>query len=498
MNSNLKIDYSLIFENMTAGLCVVEVLKDENGQPLDFIIAKINSQFKEIFHKPNEDVVCESVTVLCDGIKDICLDTLKSVYSDGVSQKLELFREDLNKQLVIKIFKPDEKYICVLITDVTEQKIAEDRLKENENNFRKLYESVAGGVVVVGDDYIIRDVNERACEITGYNKQELIGQLCDKICPKGKSSKECPVWAEKRQGFKGMDTKIKCKDGFCTPIIKDAKRLTLDGQDCIFENFHDISTQKRVEKELLIAKEKAEESNRLKSAFLANVSHEIRTPMNGILGFADLLRDSDLSVESQKDYIEVIERNGRRMLSIINDLISISRIEAGQVELCFENININSTLTEQLSFFKLEAESKGLELVYNEIEDKTLELNTDSVRLNQVLCNLLNNAIKYTKSGKVEFGCCVENGFCRFYVNDTGMGIEENLHEKVFDRFRQGELSRTKKFQGVGLGLSISKAYVEKLGGSIWVDSIPGKGSTFYFSIPLFVCKESIDSSSVI
>ena len=155
------------------------------------------------------------------------------------------------------------------------------------------------------------------------------------------------------------------------------------------------------------------------------------------------------------------------------------------MDLYFESVNINSILKEQCSFFRPEAESKGLVFVCKEVLDEEAMVFTDSIRLNQILCNLLNNAIKYTKYGKIEFGCRVNADNYEFYVYDTGVGIISDLQDKVFERFRQGELEMTKKYEGVGLGLSISKAYVERMGGEIWLKSSPGVGSTFYFTIPL-------------
>ncbi len=485
MQDTLKIDFSLIFENMTAALCVVEVVFCEKGSPDDFIIVEVNSKFEKIFDIPKNKILGSSVSVICPDIKSECVDALRNVYFGGRAERLEIYRGDIDKYLVVKVFRTEEKYIGILITDITERKKAEEELIKSEESFRMLYENVAGGVLIVDEDYVIRDVNERTCEITGYKKHELLGQFCDIICPKGSRSGKCPIWAERKPGFVGMDTLIKCKDNSHTPIIKDAKRLTIRGKSCIFENFHDISIQKNVERELQVAKEKAEESNRLKSAFLANVSHEIRTPMNGILGFADLLRESELSGEVQQKYIQVIRRSGKRMLNIINDLIDISKIEAGQMDLYFESVNINSILKEQCSFFRPEAESKGLVFVCKEVLDEDAMVFADSIRLNQILCNLLNNAIKYTKYGKIEFGCRVNADNYEFYVYDTGVGIIADLQDKVFERFRQGELEMTKKYEGVGLGLSISKAYVERMGGEIWLKSSPGVGSTFYFTIPL-------------
>lgn len=483
MQDTLKINHSLIFENMIAGLCVAEARLGADGKPVDFIVSEVNISFEKLFKVCKDYIVGQTIFVLCEDVKTELFEILKDIYLNGGTEKIDIYRKDIDKHLSIRLFRPDNGYVAGLIHDITKRKRAEIKLKNSEENFRNLYKNVAGCVVVVDDNYIIRDVNKRTCEVTGFSREELVGHLCDRICPKGMSSKKCPIWEENQEGFVGMDTNVKAKDGSMVPIIKDARRLMIDGQACIFENFHDISELKRIEEELKIAKEKAEESNRLKSAFLANVSHEIRTPMNGILGFADLLKEPHLSGETQKQYLDVIERSGKRMLSIINDLVDISKIEAGQIDINYDNISIKELIKEQYEFFKPIAAEKGLKL--DCVCYKDVEIETDSVRVGQILSNLLNNAIKYTHKGGIRFGYIIRKDFCELFVADTGVGIIKDLYDRVFERFVQGDLEITRKHDGVGLGLSISKALVEKLGGKIWLRSSPGVGTTFYFDLPL-------------
>ena len=259
----------------------------------------------------------------------------------------------------------------------------------------------------------------------------------------------------------------------------------------------DITYQKSVEQELLHAKEKAEESDKLKSAFLANMSHEIRTPMNGILGFAGLLKETNLAGEEQQKYIRIIEKSGARLLDTINDIIDISKIESGQIEISVSLTNVNEVIESYYDFFKPDAELKGLQIFFqNSLPSKAAEILTDSHMLDGVLTNLIKNAIKFTDKGTIEFGYSLaESGeaiitnnpqetFLRFFVKDTGVGIPGDKQEVIFERFIQADISDSKALQGTGLGLAISKAYVEMLGGKIWVESKEGKGSIFYFTIP--------------
>lgn len=256
--------------------------------------------------------------------------------------------------------------------------------------------------------------------------------------------------------------------------------------------------QKHV-KALCLAKEKAEESDRLKSAFLANMSHEIRTPMNGILGFAEILKEPGLSGEEQQECISIIQKSGTRMLNIINDIICISKVEAGQMEIVVSETDINEQIEYIYTFFKPEVEDKGMRLIMKKgLATQGAFIRTDREKLYAILTNLVKNAIKYSNAGTIEFGYRIVNrdmgrdkaclvSTCpglEFFVKDTGIGIPKDRQQAIFERFVQADISDRMALQGAGLGLSISKAYVEMLGGNIWMESEPGKGSIFYFTIP--------------
>lgn len=241
-------------------------------------------------------------------------------------------------------------------------------------------------------------------------------------------------------------------------------------------------------KELNIAKERAEESDRLKSAFLANMSHEIRTPMNGILGFSELLKDPDLTLEEQNEYLTLIEKSGTRMLNIINDIVDISKIETGLVQLNETQLNLNEMLQFMHQFFTKEADSKGLTFKFVQPLNETDALiTTDKEKIFAIVTNLVKNAIKFTSKGSIEFGCKKKDENLEFFVSDTGIGIPKHRQSAIFDRFVQADLADKMAYQGAGLGLSIAKAYVEMLNGKIWVESEEGVGTTFFFTLPFKV-----------
>ncbi len=237
--------------------------------------------------------------------------------------------------------------------------------------------------------------------------------------------------------------------------------------------------------ELTKAKEKAEESNWLKTVFLQNISHEIRTPMNGILGFLSLLENKNINDIDRKNYTDIVNKSGNRLIDTVNDIIEISRIETKQIHIKKTIVDLSDIMNFHLFFFKDQAENKGLELKLSKPDkpENTL-IETDKHMFDSILSNLLDNAIKHTFKGIVEFGNYQKNNEMIFFVRDTGIGIPGNRLEAIFDRFVNADLSITRPFEGSGLGLSIVKAYVDLLNGAIWVESEVNAGSTFYFSLP--------------
>jgi len=267
---------------------------------------------------------------------------------------------------------------------------------------------------------------------------------------------------------------------------KRASELIIANKELAFQN---EEKEKRAA-ELILAKERAEESDRLRSAFLNNLSHEIRTPMNGILGFVELLKGSNFTGDDQKEYLKIFEESGNRMLNIIENIIRISKIASKQPELNISKTNINEQIKEIHSLFKTEVEQKGMEISFrNSLSERRSIIFTDHKKINTIITNLLQNAIKFTEKGHIDFGYVKKREFLEFFVKDTGIGISKEHQKVIFERFRQVNESLSRNYEGAGLGLSISKAYVEMLGGKIWVKSgsksVNGvKGSEFYFTIP--------------
>lgn len=255
----------------------------------------------------------------------------------------------------------------------------------------------------------------------------------------------------------------------------------------------DITAQKKLEEELIAAKLKAEESDRLKTAFLHNISHEIRTPMNAIMGFSGFLNDPEMGNDQKVHFAQVIQQSSNQLLSIIDDIVRIATIEAGQEKLQEATIQLNNLLVFLQEQFASKAAAKSLSFeMMPGLDDERALILADETKLMQVLSNLLENAFKFTREGQVLAGYTLKHGYLEFFVKDTGIGIPESMHTTIFNRFSQVESSISRQFGGSGLGLSISKAYVDLHGGRIWVESEPGFGSSFFFTLPYHPVKQQV------
>ena len=377
------------------------------------------------------------------------------------------------------------------IRDITDKIRQEMAYHEMEQRYHLAFHTSPDAITINDINGIYIDVNKGFCEITGYDHDEIIG----------KNSIELGIWVDpearrqvietlKRDGVvKNFEAEFRRKDGSTTTALMSSNFIEIDGSLHMLAVTKEITHQKVVEHELRLAKEEAEQNDRLKSAFLANLSHEIRTPMNGILGFTELLRFPDNDEATRLDYIEIIHKSGQHLLGVINDIIEIAKIETNQIEPNIAPTDIALLLKDIEQQCKLSEQQSGhLKLQF---QNTPLVLHTDATKLRQILINLISNAIKFTDKGQVEVCYQRESGNrVSFYVKDTGIGIPEEFQHLVFERFRQVPNDRNISIGGSGLGLSISKAYVEILEGWIGLKSTPGIGTTFHFTIRDFAHQE--------
>ena len=385
------------------------------------------------------------------------------------------------------------KYIDGSLRDISDRIEAQEILQRNEERLSAIFKAMSEGfsvLEVICDetgkpcDFRYIDANPAFVKQTGLKIADTLGHTLLELFPTTE-----PYWIE-RYGNVGLTGEPVTFDAMFGPLnIYYHVNAFQIAHGLLGTMITDINDQIEAALKLVEAKERAEESDRLKSAFLANMSHEIRTPMNGILGFAELLKEPKLTGEEQAEYIEIIEKSGMRMLNIINDVVDISKIESGQMTLNIRESNINEQLEYIYTFFKPEVDAKEMQLSFkNSLPSNESIINTDREKVFAILTNLVKNAIKYSDKGSIEFGYILnttsEPYALEFYVRDTGIGIPKGRQEAIFERFVQADIGDERAYQGAGLGLAITKSYVEMLGGRIWVESEEGKGSKFYFTLP--------------
>jgi len=482
----------LLFNNAPDGI----ILLDSNGSILDCnkSIERIYGYSKkELIGKPLKEFLTE---------KGFCLFKEKfPLLTDFQSreEEIEVVRKDGEIVDVWKKcipLKDDEgNFIGVLGFDrvITERKQTEKLIRNSEESYRSIFNNVSDAICIQDNDGKFIDVNQGTVEMYGYPKEFFIGKTPEFISAPGKNDLN-KVTGYTKKAFKGSSQRFMFwglrKNGEIFPEDVWMNKGKYFNQDVVIAVSRDITNRVNLEQILLDAQEKAEESDRLKSAFLANMSHEIRTPMNSIIGFSELLLNTDKGEDRQK-YVNIIKTNGSHLLNIINDIIDISKIEAGLVTLTKDSFNINDELNEIKALFLVHEEliKNNIDLILKtSLGDEECTLNNDKTKFRQIMTNIIGNAIKFTANGQIEFGYSVASKnnirFLKFYVKDTGIGLSTSEREVIFERFRQVNNHDTTIFRGTGLGLAITKAFVELMGGEIWVESERGKGAAFYFTLP--------------
>ena len=386
-----------------------------------------------------------------------------------------------------KITINDRPYIIGIGTDFTDHKLAEEAtLKMSEDRFRTLFaEHSAVRLVLESATADIIDANQAAADFYGWTIAELCRMNIRDINTTPPEQAIIEIQKHRLSAKHPLAFQHRMADGTLRDIEAFITKINVDGKELFYAIIHDVTLQKQLHVELVAAKEKAEKTDRLKSIFLATITHDLRTPMNGILGFSELLMDPELSQQESAEYITLIHQSGIRLLTLINEIIDIARIEAGETTVQQVNTNVNKLLQDLTAFFKLEIHNKGLRFACApELSESESIIKTDSAKLTQIITNLVKNALKFTFQGGIEIGYAKNNDMLEFYVKDSGIGIPVAMQKKIFERFIQVDNPITRQIEGSGLGLSIAKGYVTMLGGTIRVDSVEGKGSTFTFTLP--------------
>ena len=403
------------------------------------------------------------------------------------------------------------KCVFILLRNVTEQRQMERKMGYSENKFRSIFSSTPLGMILytidAKGDLLVSDLNPAARQMLKVQDDSLMGKPIEIAFPElAKTAIPGEFKKVACDGVAWQGSNIEYgSDGQHYIVDISAFQTSLGTTAVIFQN---ITERKQAEEEirayskklkeqneilriindeLVRSKEKAEESDKLKSSFLANMSHEIRTPMNAILGFANLLKNTNFSDERKLTFIDIINSKSKQLLQIITDIIDISKIEAGQISIFNKSFSLNRMVQElYLSFDNLRKQDNKPVTIYYFVglPDGEDCIFSDKIRIEQILSNFLSNAYKFTDTGTIEVGYRIENASITFFVKDTGIGIAPGEQKVIFDRFRQVESSHSRSYSGTGLGLAISKGLAERMNGQIYVESDIGKGSVFYLTLP--------------
>ena len=367
-----------------------------------------------------------------------------------------------------------------------------EQVRDHATRIQTIHDNVADAIITINDQGTIESFNRAAERIFGYEAREVIGRNVNVLMPTpDRDAHDAHLDRYLKTGVgaligQGREMTARLKDGTTLPIELSVGEMLIDGQRMFTGIIRDITERKQSEEAMRRAKEMAENASRMKSAFLANMSHEIRTPMNGVIGMTDLVLDSDLSPE-QRERLSLAKSSAEHLLTVIDDILDFSKIEAGKLAIRAEDIDLRQCLDQTLHALGIKAREKGLTLTLDMAGDVPDRIHVDGARLRQVLVNLIDNAIKFTETGRVSVTVDTAGGptsdCLHFCIEDTGIGIPPDKLEHIFDAFNQGDSSITRRFGGTGLGLAISRRLVELMGGQIRVESAPGRGSRFHFTM---------------
>jgi PAS domain S-box-containing protein len=498
-----------LFDNSTFGMVICNL----EGRFLN-----VNNQFTKITGYSKEELY--NIT-LKEVIHPDDFGAYLKLFNELLSGKRKSFQIDkryLNKRkevvwvnlLVSIVFNSANIPEAIIgnIEEITEKRQTIFELEKSKSELKKtlkLLKSIQDAIpdlIGVQDlNHTIIQYNQAGYDLLNKTYEEVVGRKCYELIGRTKPCKVCSTTeaiksklpSRHEQYFPELDNWLDMRS---YPIFSEENEIIY-----IVEHLRDITEIKKLELQLKDtienlnkAKLKAEESDNLKTAFLHNISHEIRTPMNGIIGYSDLLKGEGLSCEKICEYADNIINSGWKLSNIINDLVSIATIESGQEKANFGTTDINSLLKSIFSNFQIKARNKGIAFYIKNELIKLKYISTDETKLFEIISNLINNAINYTNEGYVEFGASIIDEKLQFYVRDTGIGIKKEDHDIIFKRFTKVNSNNNNFHYGSGLGLSICKAYVELLGGEIWLDSVPNVGTTFYFNISLMLEKENKDN----
>ncbi len=454
------------------------------------IAVDTNLSFHRMFGYSREEIIGKDIVELLVDKKDHSLIEKKIRERNTLPYEVLGIKKDGTKfqiEIQVRIFDSEENTRVAAVRNVSFRKKIEQELQKQHTKLKKILDTIDVGIYLVNGDFTIQYVNPIMEKLFGPN---LVGKKCyqaifnfDHKCNFCK-----PNTVNKEKKYTSIEIQHKHLTLKLSTIILNSNEIMTIFQDItkLKDAENDLRTQNE---ELRIAKEKAEESDQLKTEFFQNISHEVRTPLNGIIGFTEFLKRPNLPEERRDYFIEIIQQSGNQLLNIIENLIELSRLETKQIKTSLEKFNLNKLLNELFAIYKISTQNKGIEIKLNTaFLYQDANIISDHSKLHKIITNLIDNAIKFTTQGFIEFGYNVikrQKPIIQIYVKDTGIGIRKNKLNTIFERFSQEEKELSQKKGGLGLGLSIAKKNTELLGGKISVESEKGKGSIFKLEIPL-------------
>ncbi|HLO59235.1 MAG TPA: PAS domain S-box protein [Bacteroidales bacterium] len=486
-------ELQLIIKNMLNAFIVWESVFDEKGNYVSFRFGLFNDAYERILRVKQEEVFGKDVFEIWPGTEKSWVEVYGKVATTGIPQIFDMYHEPTKGWYHCHAYRPTDssRMICVIFEDITARKLMEEKLVWEQYLIHSLLDNIP--------DYIyFKDLESRFIRINKALAR--VFGLDDPLKALGKSDFDFFKTEHSQEAYSDEQNIIKSG----VPLIgKEEMEVWFDRPSTwvsttkmplkntkgeiigTFGISRDITEIKKIQDDLLRSKEKAEESDRLKTAFLQNISHEIRTPLNAIVGFSTILGSSELPEEKKKEFANIINVSNDQLLSVISGIIALSTLDAGQEQVTNKETNLDEILKSVYDQFSLNQTNTEVTLSYfTDAFGLSSIVFTDSVKLMQILINLVGNALKFTHKGYVKFGYTIAGNTIQFSVEDSGIGISEDMHDLIFERFRQIDNSSTRKYGGTGLGLALSKGYVDLLGGEIKVSSKPGQGSTFIFTLP--------------
>lgn len=491
--------FNNLFENSPEAIAILNKQKK---------IVRINRRFLCLFKLEDTQPTGQFISSIFSKVTASVQKKYMNVDSLKEAEKVyNLKTADGESEIILRVhttpIKHKNKIIGVykIFHDITEQTLSHQIIEQTRHTIRNIFDAAPNPIAVINQEGDVLDYNIASLELFGYKEKDIRYPMnCfDLVTEKDKQKVHRAFQTVTKKGYlKSILIHLLKKDGTEFPAEISARLMTKtrDEHGNMVVIATDITERVNYERRLKEAREKAIESDKLKSAFLANMSHEIRTPMNAIIGFSKLLTSANVSDRENEQYIEIIKNTGNTLLNIIDDIIDIAKIEAGQIQIHKTETFVNKILHELHAFFEKERKRYGknrIKLILSISEpDQNFAILTDPMRFRQIMSNLLSNALKFTESGEIQFGYTIQHSKnLNFFVRDTGIGIPSGKTEIIFERFRQIDISNSKRFGGTGLGLAITKNLLKLLGGRIWVESEKGKGSSFHFTLPYIRVEKS-------